>query len=129
MQPPRAAKHQRKRADYSRSHAYLRPPSAQIQARPKHNQSQAITDQQPLEPIRVGSWEDVVRWAAPNRWVLSFALRFSDDGDSQADWVCASLLAHPVEIHQLIRGGVEACLKSLDFAEPSVEPGFCDPLF
>jgi hypothetical protein len=58
-----------------------------------------------------------------------FALQFGDDGYSQADWVCASLIAHPLEIRQLIRGGVEADLKSLDFAEPSVEPGVCDPLF
>src|SRR3979411_1819415 len=51
MQPPRAAKHQRKRADYSRSHAYLRPLSAQIQAgRSTTRAMQSPTNS--LEPIR-----------------------------------------------------------------------------
>jgi hypothetical protein len=39
--------------------------------------------------------------------------RVGDDGDSEVDWVCASLIADPFEIHQFVGGGVEADLKSL----------------
>jgi len=62
-------------------------------------------------------------------WSWDKRLGFGDDGDSEADRVRASLIAHPVQAGQFVRGGVEADLQSLDLAEPSVEPGFCDSCF